>query len=348
MTYYSASAFIFVYMRYLLFLLPFLLPAITANRSPAVRAWHLTGTAQGTTWQMTYYATDSIVTKRQIDSILDKIDSSLSIYKPYSLISQFNQSDSGIDVDDHFVQVIKASLETYHQTGGIFDVTVQPLVQAWGFSAKKINTLPDSLTIQSLRQCVDSRYLLLRGHRLIKLKPCVKIDVNGIAQGYSVDVLAGFLEQNRIRDYIVELGGEIRVKGRKQPSNEKMKIGIESPGDDPIALSMMQTIIQLDSGAITTSGSYRRYYESNGKKISHLIDPRTGYSMQNELISVTVYAKDAITADAYDNALMVMGLHDAMQFVEKHKEMAAYFIYHNGAGKISDTASSLFYKFMNP
>ena len=133
------------------------------------------------------------------------------------------------------------------------------------------------------------------------------IDVNGIAQGYSVDMLANLMEAYGINNYVVELGGEIRVKGRK-PGNEKMKVGIESPVSAERDLGMMQRVLVIDSGAITTSGNYRRYYESEGKKISHLLDPKTGYSISNELIAVTVFAEDAITADGYDNALMVMGL----------------------------------------
>ncbi len=125
-----------------------------------------------------------------------------------------------------------------------------------------------------------------------------------------------------------------------------MKIGIEAPGEDEFQLSLLQKIISIDSGAITTSGSYRKFYESAGKKISHIIDPRTGYSSQSELISVTVYAPDAITADAYDNAFMVMGLQKAIDFVENRKEMAAYFIYRDKQGKIADTATSRFYQFI--
>lgn len=306
----------------------------------------MNGFAQGTTWQVTYYATDSLVTKGQVDSLLAVIDSSLSIYKSYSLISRFNQAETSINMDDHMTRVIAKSIETYRQTEGIFDITVQPLVQAWGFGPKKIDKLPDSATIRSLKQCVDSRFLSVSGHTLTKSKPCVKIDVNGIAQGYSVDVLAAFLDKQHLADYIVEIGGEIRVKGRRQPGNEKMKIGIEAPGEDEFQLSLLQKIISIDSGAITTSGSYRKFYESAGKKISHIIDPRTGYSSQSELISVTVYAPDAITADAYDNALMVMGVQKALTFIEQRKDMAAYFIYRKPDGKIADTASSRFYTFI--
>jgi thiamine biosynthesis lipoprotein len=178
---------------------------------------------------------------------------------------------------------------------------------------------------------------------LIKTKPCVKLDVNGIAQGYSVDVIADFLEKNGISNYIVEIGGEIRVNGKK-PGGGKMKIGIEAPGDYASEPSIMQQVVELDNGAITTSGNYRKYYESKGKKITHIINPLTGYAVDNELISVTVFAKDAITADAFDNALMLMGLKRALQFVREEKDLEAYFIYQKLDGSVSDTASAGFYQ----
>lgn len=336
-------------MRYLLASLPILLCCVTtAWNTPNIRAYRIAGHAQGTTFQLTYYAPDSLVTKAAIDSLLATIDSSLSIYKPYSLISRFNQSTAGIQMDRHMAIVIGKAQETFRQTEGLFDITVQPLVQAWGFGPAKAGKLPDSATIRNLKQCVDGRLLAIKGNRLHKAKPCVRIDVNGIAQGYSVDVVAAFLDSKQIADYLVEIGGEIRVKGRRQPANDKMKIGIEAPGEDEFQLSLLQKIITLDSGAITTSGSYRKFYESEGRKISHIIDPETGYSTQSELISVTVYAPDAITADAYDNALMIMGLKKGMAFIEKRKDLAAYFIYKDSMGRIVDTATSRFKQLIVP
>lgn len=285
-----------------------------------------------------------MASKEQVDSILQVIDSSLSIYKPYSRIVAFNNSQSGITIDEHFRKVVEKSLDTYKQTNGLFDITVLPLVEAWGFGAKGFQKVPDSATIRSLLSCVGSKFLQLKKDELIKLRPCVKIDVNGIAQGYSVDVIADFLERKGISNYIVELGGEIRLHGKKLPESTSFKIGIEAPSDEDPEFAPIEKIITADSGAITTSGNYRRYYESNGKKVSHLMDPRTGYSVKNELISVTVYAKDAITADAYDNALMTMGLDVALKFVENRKDLAAHFIYHLPGGNVGDTASSRFYK----
>ncbi|MBV4358333.1 FAD:protein FMN transferase [Parasegetibacter sp. MAH-26] len=302
--------------------------------------FQISGFAQGTTYHITYYAEDSSIHQRQVDSILNSLDSSLSIYKPYSVISKFNASASGCNIDKHLTAVVQKSLDTYEQTNGLFDITVLPLVQAWGFGNKKNASEPDSMVIQSLLPCISSKLLVLENNFLRKLKPCVQIDVNGIAQGYSVDVLSDFFEANGIRNYMIEVGGEIRVKGKKYPENTAMKIGVEAPQSD-FDNEHFQKVISLDSGAVTTSGSYRKYHESGGKKVSHIINPKTGYSSQNELISVTVFAKNAITADAYDNALMLMGLAKAMKFVDDRKDMSAYFIYEDN-GVIKDTTSKNF------
>ena len=170
--------------------------------------------------------------------------------------------------------------------------------------------------------------------------------MNGIAQGYTVDLLAELLEKNKIKNYMVELGGEIKVKGGKKPSGEKFTIAIESPQKDEFMPSSFQKTLYASSGAITTSGNYRKFSEANGKKLSHLIDPISGKPLENELISVTVFAANAITADAYDNAIMLMGLKKGLEFVERRKELSAYFIYRKQNGSIADTASSDFYKFM--
>jgi len=308
----------------------------------------ISGSAQGTTYHITYYAKDSSVTKFQIDSILNKIDSSLSIYKPYSLINQFNNSTDGLVADKHLREVVNKSIETCLSTKGIFDITVYPYTEAWGFGIKKIDSTPSAKTIQQLHSCVGSKKLFWSGNKLGKKAACVKLDPNGIAQGYSVDIIADFLSSNGINNYLVEIGGELRVKGRRQPDNSKMKIAIEVPGEDQWNISLSERVISIEEGAITTSGSYRKYYESKGKKISHIIDARTGYPAQNELISVTVFAKDAITADAYDNALMVMGLKKALAFVRNRKDISAHFIYYKKDGSLADTASARFYKLFQP
>lgn len=307
---------------------------------------HIRGFAQGTTYSIIYYAPDSLLTQQQTDSALLSLDSSLSIYKPYSLISQFNKSAEPILTDKHLCLVVRKSQEVHRKTNGAFDITVMPLVQAWGFGVKKEATLPDSATIRQLLQCVGSEKIKLQKNKLAKTKACVQIDVNGIAQGYSVDVLASLLESRGITNYLVELGGEIRVSGRKKPSDEPMVIGIEAPADTDTWEQPMQQYIYLTKGAVTTSGNYRKFYQSGNKTISHLIHPKTGFPVQNNLIAVTVWAKDAITADGYDNALMVMGLEKALRFAERKKNFEAYFIYRNSDGSVADTATKGFYKLM--
>lgn len=302
----------------------------------------ISGTAQGTTYQVTYYAKEPKVEKQDIDQWLSEIDTSMSIYKPYSLISRFNASEKSISVDKHFKVVIQKSLEIYQKSQGLFDITVAPLVQAWGFGPKPIDHEPDSTEIAAIKKCVGSNLLLLNGKNLIKLVPCVKIDVNGIAQGYSVDYIAHKLQELNVRKYVVEIGGELRINGPK-PDGSAMKIGIEGP-DDQNGMPVIRHIVALNKGAITTSGNYRKYRESGNQRIAHLIDPRSGYPLHTNLISVTVYARDALTADGYDNAVMAMNLPEAMAFVDRHPELEAYFIYRDGKGEVQDTMTNGFKK----
>lgn len=304
---------------------------------------HFTGLAQGTTYQVTYYAADTMVTKKEVTDIFLRIDSSLSIYKPNSIISRFNGADEKVRMDTHLKKVMEKSADIFRETNGIFDITVYPLVQAWGFGAKRSSGVPDSSVIKNLLPCVSAEKIEIAGDWLIKKKPCVKIDVNGIAQGYTVDVLSAFLEKHGVRHYLVELGGEIRVKGLKQPGNTPFRIGIEGPASE-FDETVISRVVELRNGAMTTSGNYRRYYESEGRIISHLINPVTGYPLDNELISVTVFAPDAITADGYDNALMGMGLSGALAFLDKHKDIEAHFIYRTSDGVVADTATYGFYK----
>lgn len=314
---------------------------ISGFRNPVkLNLYSLTGAAQGTSYTINYYAAWQVVSKNQIDSILNKIDSSMSVYKPYSLITEFNNSKSGVKMDEHFKNVAEKSLEISKNSNGIFDITVYSLVSAWGFGPIKPANLPDSSQIKAILKNVGYQHLKIKGNELIKDNPNVKIDVNGVAQGYSVDVVADFLEKNKIDSYIVEIGGELRVKGEK-PDNEKFKVGIEAVNDSDF--SPIQKYIEIDSGAITTSGNYRKFYQAGNKKVNHLIDPKTGYYLQNDLISVTVYAKDAITADGYDNVLMGLGFKNAMTFLANRKDLSAYLVYKQN-GIVRDTCSAGFPK----
>jgi thiamine biosynthesis lipoprotein len=183
--------------------------------APIQQEFTIQGLAQGTTYQIHYFADSAKASKRNIDSILLKIDSSMSLYKNYSLISQFNRSEKGIRLDNHFITVIKKSITISKDTKGLFDITVAPLVQLWGFGPTAIEAYPDSSTVLHTLKNVGMKNLILKGAELKKKKPLVTIDLNGIAQGYSVDVVAGYLDQLGITSYIVEIGGEVFVKGHK-------------------------------------------------------------------------------------------------------------------------------------
>lgn len=314
---------------------------ITTRQSP-LREFKINGEAQGTTYAVNYYATDSLVSKKQVDSILNVIDLSMSLYKPNSKISKFNKAAKGLELDDHFLKVVKRSFEIYKDTKGIFDITVEPLVKYWT-RAKHEPSNADSASIKQLLPVVGMNKLVLKGKYLAKQRAGTHLDVNGIAQGYSVDVVANFLEKQGIKTFVVEIGGEIRFKGSK-PDGRLMRIGIEGPGNDKVSSPVIKHILEASEGAITTSGNYRNYLAA--KRMSYLINPKTGFLLNGEIISVTVYAKDAITADGYDNALMAMKVNEALAFVNQHKELQAYFIYKQPNGQLADTASVGFKKML--
>lgn len=303
----------------------------------------LHGYAQGTDYSIKYFAESPLVSGAEVDSILLKIDSSMSLYKPYSLISKFNSSIHSLSIDNHFLQVINKSFEIYKATDGRFDITVAPLVQAWGFGPKPIAVFPDSARIRELLKNVGMNLLGIQGNALFKKQPGVQIDLNGIAQGYSVDVVADYLVQRGIRCFVVEIGGEIRMKGPR-PDGTALRVGIEGPALNEQSEPQLRHVISFNEGAVTTSGNYRKYLQAGGKKISHLIDPKTGYPLDNQLISVTIYAKDALTADGYDNAVMAMSVAQALTFVSSKKNMEAYLIYHRKDGTVADTLTAGFKK----
>lgn len=324
-------------------ILIFLMTFSGRSKHAEFKTFRITGFAQGTNYHVTYYAAADVITKHHVDALFNEIDSSLSIYKPYSLISRFNNSASGVEMDEHLYRVVQRSRQIYRRSKGVFDITVYPIVDAWGFANRPVTELPAPGDIKKLMACVGMDKLIINGKMLQKRLPCVKIDVNGIAQGYSVDLLAELLESKGIENYLVEIGGEIRLKGRKQPSNEVMKVGIEQPPDDPVQESIPK-ILEMEDGAVTTSGNYRKYIQNGKKKLSHLMDAKTGYPLDNELISVTVRAKDAITADGYDNVLMGLGLSKAMSFLRKNKHIQAHFIYLKTDGSIGNIASPGFFE----
>ena len=223
-------------------------------------------------------------------------------------------------------------MEINKETHGAFDLTVGPLVNAWGFGPEK-KAIIDSSKIDSLLQYVGMEKIRLVGRKLVKNLPGIKIDVNSIAQGYAVDVVFRYFENLGIENFMVEIGGEVRTKG-KNPKGDFWRIGVDKPVDgNGVAGEYLQTIILLDNKAITTSGNYRKFFEENGQKFSHIIDPHTGYPYKNNLLSVSVIANDALTADGYDTGLMVLGLEGARDLLKRHPELDAYMIYSDEKGQ---------------
>jgi FAD:protein FMN transferase len=291
---------------------------------------HLAGSAQGTTYHITYENEIGIDLSNQIDSILKAFDLTFSNYIPNSIISRINSNDSTVEINDMFAEVFNKSAEVCKASGGAFDITVAPLVAAWGFGPKK-KERASRAQIDSLMQYVGMKKIRLSGKKLIKDLAGITIDMNGIAQGYSVDIVSHFFDLKGIKNYIVEIGGEVRAKG-KNDKGKTWRIGVDkpsytnSPGED------LQAILSLDNKAMTTAGNYRNYFEENGVKYSHIIDPHTGNPVKNRLLSVTIVADDALTADGYDTPCMVLGLEGTRNLLKKHPELDAYLIYNDEKG----------------
>lgn len=321
-----------------------ILPGCSGRKQQFFSQFQISGFAQGTSYTISYYAQETKISSKSIDQKFLELDSSLSIYKPYSLINQFNNSETGIEMDEHLYKVVQRSLQIWKESDGVFDISILPIVEAWGFGAKRHSNQPSDEEIKKAVSCSGSDKLHIRGKQLIKDTPCLKIDVNGIAQGYSVDVIADYIESQGVQNYLIEIGGEIRVKGRKQPGNQIMRIGIEQPSNEKDEDAIIQNIIEMKGGAITTSGNYRKYVQNGSKKLSHLMDPKSGRPINNELISVTVRTRNAMSADGYDNVLIGMGIENAFAFLKKHKGLEAYFIYKDEKSSIKDTASVGFFR----
>jgi thiamine biosynthesis lipoprotein len=239
-----------------------------------------------------------------------------------------------MQTDERFRHVFTLAQRISEATGGAFDITVAPLVNAWGFGFKQ-GTNPSDAQIDSLRQFVGMDKVQLQGDTLTKTDPCLMLDCSAIAKGYGVDGVADYLEGTGIHDYMIEIGGEIRVSGTN-PQGKPWHIGIIKPVDDPLAQDTgdIQQVVEVSNTAIATSGNYRNYYEQDGRKIAHTIDPRTGRPVQRNILSATVLAPDCATADAFATAFMVVGLDEARQILEKQTNLKAYFICADKQGKI--------------
>lgn len=303
----------------------------------------LQGNAIGTSYSIKYIAPENTNFELKIDSIIDIVNKSTSTYIPSSDISKINQGDTTITVDAIFEEVYKKSKKIYTETNGDFDPTVGILVNAWGFGpGAKINDL-DSLKIDSLLKYVGFDKVDLKNKKVSKLYPEIYFDFNAIGKGYLVDMIAREFEAANIKNYMVEIGGEIRVRGKNQ-HNEYWKIAIENPNED--GTRSFATVIQLKNEAMATSGNYRKYrIAENGKKYVHTINTKTGYASESNLLSASVISNsDCADVDGYATALMAMGLEKSKAFLEKHNNLKAFLIYANENHEIKTYTSANFDK----
>ena len=303
----------------------------------------LQGKTMGTTYHITYWHSEGTNYQKQIDSALMAVNQSLSTYIENSIISIVNKADSAAPVDALMIEVYERARAVAEHTNGAFDYTVMPLVNAWGFGFEKSDNV-DSLLIDSLMQFVGYPKVELKcdadnNCRIIKSNPGVMIDFSALAKGYGVDVVAELLENNKIKNYLVEIGGELRAAGKNGEKN--WTIGIDQPEEDPSKRSI-KAVMHISDIAVATSGNYRNFYMKDGIKYAHTIDPKTGYPALNDLLSVTVITKNCMIADAYATACMVLGLDGAMALIESTKGIEAYFIYRTNANQIETTETSGF------
>lgn len=300
--------------------LPMLLPSHEKSLERTYQ--HNEGTVFGTLYHAKYLYDKDL--KKELEAELEKVDASLSMFNPQSTISRINRGETD-EVDEMLDEVLQLSFTIYKATDGAFDPTVAPLVNAWGFGFKS-GQLPDSTQVDSLLALVGLSHIHLDGNKLTKDNPLSILDFSAIAKGYGVDRAAQVLREHGIKDFMVEIGGEIVTEGVNE-KGEAWRIGINKPDDDSTSTSTeLQDVIEISGKAIATSGNYRNYYIHNGRKIAHTINPKTGYPAQQDILSSTVIASTCAEADAFATAFMVLGTEGAKRVLETQPQLETYFI----------------------
>lgn len=312
-------------MKFFILILYILLGYVAQAAYPKlIQEYMITGFAQGTTYTIKYYAENELVGKDEVENFFKEIDYSLSIYEPSSRINHFNLPITrSIKLDKHMLKVVKASLYYHNLTKGYFDITVYPLLKLWGFGPEGFHKNPNQQQVDSVLNFVGAKKMILKRNKLIKKDKRLSIDLNGIAQGYTVDELGVLLNNKGISSYLIEVGGEIITKGLK-PNGEPYKVEIQRPNTTQSASYK----VLLRDKAITTSGNYEKFRIVNGERYSHHINPCIGKPTSSKTISVTVLAQTAMDADALDNYLMYLTPEDAISFIEKIPHAEAYLIYY--------------------
>lgn len=283
----------------------------------------------GTTFSVIYQCDSDM--SHTIKAELLKVDASLSPFNKKSVITAINNNED-IKPDKMFMDVFQLAMDVSRETDGAFDITVAPLVNAWGFGFKN-GERPTARQVDSLRQIIGYQKVTVVDGKIHKQDPRMMLDCSAIAKGYGTDVVARLLRNRGVKNFMVEIGGEIVTCG---VNKERLpwKVGVIKPTDDSLSVSHeLQTILNVTDIAMATSGNYRNFYYQGGKKYAHTIDPKTGYPVQHTILSATVLAKTCALADAYATSFMVMGFDEAQKVLERHPELMAYFIYDDGQGK---------------
>ncbi|MFZ0283055.1 MAG: FAD:protein FMN transferase [Bacteroidales bacterium] len=314
----------------LIVVLVFILSLSGCSKTPVYESF--TGFAQGTTYSMVFESTgrySAVGLKSEVEKILHNFDLSLSLYQDSSILSMVNRNEDVV-TDFYFTEAFNKSVRISELTDGAFDVTVGPLVKAWGFGPDSHKNFTESKR-DSLLRLVGMDKIRLRDRRLIKDDPRIMLDFNAIAQGYSVDVISNYFNSLGIKSFLVEIGGEVRVRGDK--GGVLWRIGIDRPSENNMLPGNdLQAIISLKDRSLATSGNYRKFFVENGIKYSHTIDPRTGYPARNQLLSATIIADSCATADGIATACMVMGKDKSIEFIGFHPEFEAFLVFSDESG----------------
>lgn len=310
----------------------------SCSDAPKEQLVALQGQTMGTYYQVTMVLNESqqhnadysqASLQDEINKKLELVNDQMSTWRPDSELSRFNKAQTSLTVSPETAFVVQSALTLSKQSGGAFDVTVGPLVNLWGFGPdKRPNKVPSDDVIAARKKLVGSQYLSVDGNTLHKVIPELYVDLSSIAKGYGVDVLAEYLEQIGIDNYLVDIGGELRASGVK-PGDKQWTIAIERPTEG----QNVQRLIQIGDNAIATSGDYRNYYEFDGIRYSHSIDPKTGKPISHKLVSVTVIHPSSMTADGLATAITVLGPEAGFAFAQKNN-LAVFLIEKQGDGFI--------------
>ena len=280
------------------------------------------GMVFGTTYSITYQYHENL--KSDIEDVMQQVDNSLSPFNKSSVITAINNNTS-TKADNYLTEVFTLAQTVNKETDGAFDITVAPLVNAWGFGFRS-GTRPTETQIDSLLTIVGQEKVTLKDGEIIKSDPRIMLDCSAIAKGFGVDKVAEFLAGKGIENYLVEIGGEISARGKNSRGTE-WNIGVTKPVDDSLSINQEnQAVLQITDKAMATSGNYRNFYYEGGKKYAHTINPHTGKPAQSDILSATVIAQSCAVADAYATAFMVLGSEKAKEILKTHPELQAYLI----------------------